>query len=186
VLVGDRWEARTWSPADDGRRCSPWRGALVLPVACAAVLAACGSSGISGGASTGTRAGVRFARCMRSHDVPNFPDPGGSFAGVSKQSPAFRSAMQKCVTLEPPATSTGKPFSESQRMAALAQVRCMRDHGMPTFPDPTFPNSGGELFPAIPVSKPIRPRSSAPQQRADSRALWGSRTGAEYCRSRSR
>jgi hypothetical protein len=65
--------------------------------------------------------------------------------------------MQTCLRLEPHATSTGKPFKESQRLAALAQVRCIHDHGMPNFPDPTFPNTGGELFPAIPGFDPESP-----------------------------
>jgi hypothetical protein len=101
---------------------------------------------------------------MRSHGVPDFPDPGGSFASVSKQSPAFRSAMQKCLRLEPPDTSTGKRFTESQRIAALAQVRCIRAHGVSNFPDPTFPSSGGELFPAIPgfnAASPVFKRAAA-------------------------
>lgn len=126
----------------------------VLAIACVAALAACGS----GGSYAGTPgAAVKFAQCIRSHGVPNFPDPGGSFPSGIKQAPAFRSAMQTCLRLEPPGTSTGKPFSESQRIAALAEVSCIRDHGMPTFPDPTFPSTGGELFPAIPGFDPESP-----------------------------
>jgi hypothetical protein len=53
-----------------------------------------------------TRKGLEFARCMRSHGVPNFPDPkampgvdGNSVAslpGVNIQSPAFQSAAKAC------------------------------------------------------------------------------------------
>jgi hypothetical protein len=57
--------------------------------------------------------------------------------------------MKTCLKLEPPGRSTGKHFNSSQRAAALSQVRCIRAHGIPNFPDPTFPASGGELFPAI-------------------------------------
>jgi hypothetical protein len=121
----------------------------VLGIVCAATLTACGSSGQPAGRNAGP-AGLKAAQCMRSHGVPNFPDPGGTFPPGIKQAPAFRSAMQACNRLQPDGTSTGKPLTESQRTAALAQVRCLRDHGMPTIPDPTFPSSGGELFPAIP------------------------------------
>lgn len=134
------------------------RGSVALVIACAAALAACGSSGSSAGTTTGPSiAGLKFAECMRSRGAPNFPDPGGSFPPGIKQSPAFRSAMQTCNRLEPGGTSTGKPLTESQRIAALAQVRCIRDHGMPNFPDPTFPSSGGELFPAISGFNPESP-----------------------------
>jgi len=44
-----------------------------------------------------------FARCLRAHGVPNYPDPtvpGGSQAGppagIDPQSPAFRAAARKC------------------------------------------------------------------------------------------
>ena len=52
------------------------------------------------------REGLQFARCMRSHGVPNFPDPevrtgpGGNqeayLPGVNIQSPAVRSAANAC------------------------------------------------------------------------------------------
>ena len=127
----------------------------VLAVTCATMLTACGTSGNPPKASAS--AGVRFAECIRAHGVTDFPDPGGSFPPGLKQSPAFRSAMQTCLKLEPPGTSTGKRFTEVQRIAALRQVRCLRNHGMPNFPDPTFPASGGELFPTIPGFNPESP-----------------------------
>ena len=47
---------------------------------------------------------LAFARCMRAHGVPNFPDPSSSSsgaqagppAGIDPQSPAFRSAARVC------------------------------------------------------------------------------------------
>jgi hypothetical protein len=129
----------------------------VLAIACVAALAACGSGGSSARMTAATASGVRFANCIRSHGVPSFPDPGGPFPSGIKQSPAFRSAMQTCNRLQPSGTSTGKPLTGAQRIAALAQVRCLRNHGLPNFPDPTFPSSGGELFPAIPGFDPESP-----------------------------
>jgi hypothetical protein len=53
-----------------------------------------------------TQRGLQFARCMRSHGVPNFPDPkvitgpGGNqeayLSGINPQSPAFQSAAKAC------------------------------------------------------------------------------------------
>jgi hypothetical protein len=57
--------------------------------------------------------------------------------------------MKTCNRLQPESTSTGKPLTGAQRIAALAQVSCLRRHGMRNFPDPSFPSTGGELFPAI-------------------------------------
>jgi hypothetical protein len=96
---------------------------------------------------------------MRSHGVPNFPDPGapGGFSGIHKQSPAVRSAMQACNRQVPTGRSTGSVLNESQRIAALAQAGCIRHHGVPNFPDPTFPGTGGMLFPAIPGFNPASP-----------------------------
>jgi len=74
-----------------------------------------------------------------------------------KQLPAFRSAMATCNKLHPSTRSAGVPLTEAQRTAALAQARCIRDHGVPNFPGPTFPRTGGELFPAIPGLDPESP-----------------------------
>lgn len=46
---------------------------------------------------------LAFARCMRAHGVPNFPDPtsssgaqAGAPDGIDPQSPAFQSAARVC------------------------------------------------------------------------------------------
>jgi hypothetical protein len=134
----------------------------IIAAVSAVALAACGSlRGVSSSAGTGGRntEAIKFAACMRSHGVPSFPDPGapGGFSGVTKRSPAFRSAMQTCLRLLPPGRSTGAQLTEQQRNAALAQAQCIRSHGVPNFPDPTFPSSGGELIPAAPGFDPASP-----------------------------
>ena len=82
---------------------------------------------------------------MRSHGVPNFPDPsnggGGGFnlngTGINPQSPALRSAQQTCFKL----LRGGSPFSQQKTTQAMAQAlrvsECMRRHGVSGFPDPT-------------------------------------------------
>ena len=134
--------------------------AIALAGVCAAGLAACGSGRSQRGmtsAGVGANSGVRFAACIRAHGVPDFPDPGRAFPPGLKHAPAFQTAMKTCLKLEPPGTSTGKHFNASQRATALAQVRCIREHGMPDFPDPTSPASGGELFAAIAGFNPASP-----------------------------
>ena len=105
---------------------------------------------------------------MRSHGVPNLPDPstnghGGlqfqqtqrsgsgpslRVNGVSVNAPAFQSAMQACRSYLP---NGGQPpqLSASQRQAMLQFAQCMRAHGLPNFPDPVF-NAGRVGFRAGP------------------------------------
>lgn len=96
------------------------------------------------------QAAVRFADCMRSHGVSNFPDPTDPHAfkdAVSSgdaQSPAFRSAHAACQHLLPGngQPTPNPPPSHAQIAAELAFARCVRSHGFPSFPDPT---SDGQL-----------------------------------------
>jgi hypothetical protein len=121
----------------------------LIAVSCGLVIAACGSAGSSAGASTsGTpNAGLKFAECMRSHDVPNFPDPGASgggfhpMAGVNPSSPAFQSANTACNKLLGTNGSPQAPTA-AEKAAALTFAKCMRTHGVPNFPDPTLSATG--------------------------------------------
>lgn len=96
-----------------------------------------------------TGIGLKLANCMRSHGVPNFPDPspGGGLritpqSGIDPRSPAFQSAQRACASYAP--GGGGPPtMSESQRRHALAFAQCMRTHGQPDFPDPTLTVPGG-------------------------------------------
>jgi hypothetical protein len=125
-------------------------------LSCALAIAACGSSGKPVSA-TGTDASsayglrLRLSTCMRSHGVPNFPDPptnGDPFnrSSLDEQSPAFQSAQQSCKKLLPGGSSQGSPLPESQKLAAITNAQCMRKHGVPNFPDPTFPSNGGSII----------------------------------------
>jgi hypothetical protein len=127
----------------------------VAAIAAATVIAACGSNSPSTGDNP-TQAqiqqqdqdAVRFASCMRSHGVPNFPDPMTSpraFKNAfSTQSPAFRSAYTTCGHLLPRGghPSQSPAHTQAQTAAMLAFARCIRGHGFPNFPDPT---SSGDM-----------------------------------------
>ncbi len=85
---------------------------------------------------------------MRSHGVPNFPDPapGGGFAlrtsGINFGAPAYLTAYNACVTLLP--GGTARPaITEAQQQGMIAKARCLREHAVPNFPDPFF-GPGGE------------------------------------------
>jgi hypothetical protein len=91
---------------------------------------------------------LKYARCMRAHGVPDFPDPspGGGFAfnpatGVDPSAPAFKTAQLSCEKYLDlgsglaPGTTTHPAEQWLARMVKAA--RCMRRHGLPNFPDPT-------------------------------------------------
>ena len=85
------------------------------------------------------------------HGVPNFPDPvqtpsggyGYRTAGIDPNSAAFQGALQACKALPSPWNSTGQQLSPAQQQAWLNWAQCIRAHGLPDFPDPTF--SGSEV-----------------------------------------
>jgi hypothetical protein len=89
---------------------------------------------------------VKFAECMRANGVSAFPDPDASGeltidavangSSVDTSSAAFKQALSACRGLEPPGFTGGK-VTPSQRTARLEFARCMRDNGVPDFPDPT-------------------------------------------------
>jgi hypothetical protein len=111
-----------------------------------------GSSGGSGssGASTLAQA-VAYSQCIRSHGVPNFPDPvqtpSGQYGyrthGIDPNSAAFQGALQACKALPSPWNPTGQQLSPAQQQAWLTWAQCVRTHGVADFPDPTF--SGTEV-----------------------------------------
>lgn len=86
---------------------------------------------------------LAFAKCMRASGVPNFPDPapGGSGfytgAGIDPASPAFRAAQAKCRKLIPGGGPPSQTHPSTQTLARFRTIaRCMRQHGVPDFPDP--------------------------------------------------
>lgn len=127
----------------------------LVAAACAAVLAACGSSKSGGSNASAADSGIKFSDCMRSHGVPNFPDPGsgGGFqipsgSGINPKSPAFQSAQNTCSKLLPGGGPLhGGQASESRKLEMLHLSQCMRRHGFSSFPDPTAtPPSPGAGF----------------------------------------
>ncbi|HUB74849.1 MAG TPA: hypothetical protein VL979_12550 [Solirubrobacteraceae bacterium] len=162
------------------RRCASARRARALTAAAlvgGALVAGCGGGSPSppGGASASASAsgavesGVAFARCIRSHGVPSFPDPKVSGQAVRMgsrrtiQSPAFQSALRSCRRLLPKGSPSSQPPSTQTRARMLAASACMRKHGIAGFPDPSAspPSSaagngavlgGGGYYLAIPKS----------------------------------
>jgi hypothetical protein len=120
-----------------------------------ALMSACGSNppaptgpGSSGGNNTAANVeqAVKFSQCMRANGVSGFPDPDASGAltidqvingsSLDPTSATFQQALSACKDLEPPGFM-GTTRSAQQEEAALKFAQCMRDNGVPDFPDPT-------------------------------------------------
>jgi len=116
-------------------------------VTCAAGIAACGSSSKpSGSASSTYPQNIKYADCMRSHGVPNFPDPvDGGFplrtSGINESSPAFLSAQKACASLQPGGSAPPRITGHDVYEMAL-KARCIRRHGFSNFPDPMVAPGG--------------------------------------------
>lgn len=128
----------------------------LLAIGCVLAIGACGSSNH---ASKSARADVflAFSECMRSHGVPNFPDPsaGGGIqlsanSGINPFSPGFKAAQASCRKLLPGGGPPSGPPSAQAKAQALKISECMRGHGVSGFPDPTFsPPSSPDGYSAI-------------------------------------
>jgi hypothetical protein len=132
--------------------------ASIVAVAAFALLASgCGGGGSSSVTSSTTTAqngalgeALAFARCMRSHGIPDWPDPtsSGEFdksalrqLGVSVS--RVRGIEESACNL-PLGGPQGPTITLADRADYLRAAACMRSHGFPDFPDPTFGNNSVE------------------------------------------
>jgi hypothetical protein len=107
-------------------------------------------AGNSGSQSQATLGGVtvQFAQCMRTHGVPNFPDPNAqgqvTFSGVGPQSASFQAAQRACAKYSPNGGKAPSPAQQAKMVAqALKFSECMRAHGISDFPDPEVQSGAG-------------------------------------------
>jgi hypothetical protein len=131
-------------PSARRKRTVPWwRSAGPLAVGLlvvAASLAACGGSPSKGPAQASSAA-LRYASCMRSNGVTNYPDPGNngrpqSLKHINSDSPTFQTAYKACQKYAPNGEGGPPAPSAAELHTALAFSQCMRAHGFPQFPDP--------------------------------------------------
>ena len=125
---------------------------LLVVAAVAVISTGCSSApsetGSSGGDNTAAnrQQAVKFAECMRSNGVREFPDPDASGqltidqiangSSVDPNSAAFKQANTACKDLEP-SGFMGHKRSPEQQKEALKFAQCIRDNGVKDFPDPT-------------------------------------------------
>lgn len=82
---------------------------------------------------------MKFPECMRANGVSDFPDPNasGDFPsfGVSVSAAKWTRAVNACKELQPPGSLSAK-LTPAQLSTALKFAQCMRENGVPDFPDP--------------------------------------------------
>jgi hypothetical protein len=100
------------------------------------------------------RQAIAYAACMREHGLPNFPEPRvsehGSEVSVRMavpvgvgRNPKFKPAQQACRKLLPGGGSHNEAaLTPAQQEQYLKAAACIRSHGVPNFPDPTFSGGG--------------------------------------------
>ena len=151
--------------------------AIIAIAALTMLVAACsrGPSASPGGSTNHQhQAALAFSRCMRSHGVPQYPDPDSSGAPPKGNGPhfgvsnaQFLAAEQDCGHLLPGGTLSANTlrqcYLEGDCPQALVQqaltqgvtfARCMRSHGVPDWPDPSVDSEGRPLF-NINVPRPV-------------------------------
>jgi hypothetical protein len=159
----------------------------LIGTGCALAIGACGGSGnpssaVATGGSSQSATMVKFSACMRSPGVPGFPDPttsqgpnsfgidGYSFSlpsNLNLQSPAYEAADKQCGSLIGGSSSTPRnpAVLAKAREAAIARAQCMREHGVPSFPDPIL-SGNAQGITARSGGPGINPRSPAFQHAA--------------------
>jgi len=165
----------TRGPRRAWRRTARTVAAIIATAVLALLAAACSGSPSSAGSagsphaagSSSSPSAVAYSACMRSHGVPNYPDPdsnghltkrGAQQFGVS--SSQFQAAQHACQELLP--NTNGSFMQQFQQCVqggvcpqALVQqaltlmrnlAQCLRSHGVPNWPDPTIGPGGAPFF----------------------------------------
>ena len=149
------------------RRAWPAPMVIITAVGVAVSAAACGAGPTSGGASPAGPDGssgaggsaqsqlLAFSQCMRTHSVPDFPDPqpsGGAKFPTAQQlgvsSVRYQAAETACQQLLP--AGSGDQFPAAEVPLLLSGMtrfsQCVRSHGVPNWPDPTTDSQGRPVF----------------------------------------
>jgi hypothetical protein len=94
---------------------------------------------------------------MRSHGVPKYPDPGSgnelanglpkvSLQQLGVSSSQYQAAQDACAHLLPNGGQQTQAEAQQDLDAIRTFARCMRSHGVPTWPDPTYDPAAGWGF----------------------------------------
>jgi hypothetical protein len=87
---------------------------------------------------------VDYAKCLRAHGAGEVPEPGDGRSivngyggdGPNPGPPQFKVAQKACNDLLPGGSGPNPQMQKQTQERALEFSRCMRSHGVPSFPDP--------------------------------------------------
>jgi hypothetical protein len=130
--------------------------ACAVTLAAGALLAGCGTSkpatttAAGGGAPDANTSAI--ISCYRSHGDPGFPDPvydpgDGRWHFAVSPNTAPASTRQACQHLFP-SVSVSPPVPQAQFQQLVRLAECIRQHGVPNWPDPD-PDGAYGLPPAL-------------------------------------
>ena len=99
-----------------------------------------------GDTDAGQGQALEFSECMRDNGVSEFPDPDASGeltidgvlngSSLDSSTPTWKKAMGACRDLQPPGFTGDEDVTAEEQERRLEFARCMRDNGVPDFPDP--------------------------------------------------
>jgi hypothetical protein len=124
--------------------------AALLTAACSGSPSPTGSGGSPSAGGSASSHLLAYSRCVRSHGVPNFPDPDSS-GQIPKEAVVralrevsdsrAKAATNACANLAPAGLGPAQaPITAQEQQYYLRAAACMRSHGFTTFPDPIFSN----------------------------------------------
>ena len=143
-------------------------------LAASAVLAGCGSGRAPAGTRTTQGGGApdtsisSLIACYRAHGDPSFPDPvydpsDGRWHFAISPNSAPASTRQACQRLTPNMTAS-PPVPQAQFQQLVRLAGCIRQHGVPNWPDPD-PDGAFGLPPSLQKKTPAYARAAQACQR---------------------
>jgi hypothetical protein len=168
-----------------GRGRPPACAAVAIALLGAGLLAGCGGGAQHAGSQSKVTLGaLAYANCMRSHGVPDFPDPNGQGEfqlhaifenghvtqgeDLVPSSPAFQAAERVCGSFGSAGRQVTKGQEQQAFRRALKAAACMRAHGVPDYPDPKLIDGSidqefnGKFNPDSPAFKHAAERCAKP------------------------
>ena len=159
--------------------------AVAIVLLSAGLLAGCGGGAHPSSPSKVMSGALAYANCMRTHGVPDFPDPNsqGEFQlhtrfenghvtqgqDLVPSSPAFQAAERTCGSFGSAGRQVTQPQEQQAYQKELRAAACMRANGVPEYPDPKLIDGSIDLeFNGN--STRTHPRSSRRPRSAPSRA----------------
>jgi hypothetical protein len=137
--------------------------AVGIMLLCAGLLGACGGAAHANAPSKVMSAALAYANCMRSHGVPDFPDPNrqGEFqlrpsvrvengrpapvGDLLSNSPAFTAAERACGSFGSAGRQVTAAHEEQAFQKELRAAACIRASGVPSYPDPKLVDGSIDL-----------------------------------------